>query len=1091
MADLNINISLAEYINQLKALSGQAKSAAASSKQLEQATSKMSQNVKAATNTVTAMSAELAEMRKQYDQTSDTVTRQDMQKAMNGLKEQIVATGTATNNTLVPALTALAGSMGGGISKIAAMAGLLPQIANGFKGVQAGAVAAGAGISAMEKSSGILFAISTIIQVVTGLFSMFKDALSSNTKAAGDWEEAMSAFTPLLDGIKKVFSLLVEAISSGMKLVAPYVPKAIRCLSKAVSFITRGFYKPIVTVIGNIVGLVVKAYTQTAKIVYKGVNTIIGAAAKLAKALNLDEWAAKIDKFRNTLKDGFEFGVEMAESFANYCRNAGDAVEKMIQKTEDWAESLAAASEVSQAAAKENRKLKKEEQKLAEDSARNAARTEELKRLAVQETDKERKKAYLLEIKRMNEEEAARAKAIAKRKLQLKEEELARKGVVSKEEKAQLNELRIKYEKAGSEAANRNNEVVSRLVGLSVQGNSKLAAAIKGTSRDETDALKELKDAVVDGFDSVGGRADKLIADYKEYADRQNKIIEFGYIAGTQSVNSLLADMKEKTTDIIARTAGLADEDRGWVTDLVHDAVDNSSGGGFFDVKTFTQTAGQIIAAVKTPLSPDFEGEMTKAAAELAPRINTAFNDALMKSMLNVGADLKNSFFASIKLLLDKDDKSAAGVLGSYTNRYGDLEFQTVKELNTMTNAVHRGFVEINAFPQEIQDRINKAAEKIGIDLYGIITKEEAESKDSPLRVLDDWDKFWDDMRYKAIFSFEMIQKDLFEKQQELAQKAARGRYDRASSKSELKSSESEKNSAEKKAAEYSELVKQFESGAISIEQFSAAVEELFETADDNKVETELERAKEAYENYFAYVEELRQTNPEKEMMEENIELAKRYSAMKDAEVAAEERRANKTVKIAQKQQSKFKQVQNATIQLQQAVDQAIVTLGNMVVENQQTKIKAELEAGKITQEEAEKRFEQTKKLSVAMAVLNTLSTMPAQIYSIWSDSSIPSVYAKIALTAATVIPTTAALVAQIGQIKATTLDSSSASSSSSSISAASVSTAASTPLLDENQDVDRVQAIQGNAEQRVYILEQDIQESNKRVSVREKNSTF
>lgn len=195
----------------------------------------------------------------------------------------------------------------------------------------------------------------------------------------------------------------------------------------------------------------------------------------------------------------------------------------------------------------------------------------------------------------------------------------------------------------------------------------------------------------------------------------------------------------------------------------------------------------------------------------------------------------------------------------------------------------------------------------------------------------------------------------------------------------------------------------------------------------------------------------------------------------------------NKELQEIEKAAKKRQRVTNSVLTCFSNIGSALSTYGSL----QQDIIQQEIDSGKISEEEGKKRFESAKKMQVASAIISALGNVVSQTASIWNPKSGLRVWEQIALTATLVPATLASLMAQINQMKSTSLNSSSTGGAST----ASISSVAVTPILDENQDMNTIQAINGVsksvADQKVYILESDIQKSNKRVAVREANSTF
>lgn len=149
-----------------------------------------------------------------------------------------------------------------------------------------------------------------------------------------------------------------------------------------------------------------------------------------------------------------------------------------------------------------------------------------------------------------------------------------------------------------------------------------------------------------------------------------------------------------------------------------------------------------------------------------------------------------------------------------------------------------------------------------------------------------------------------------------------------------------------------------------------------------------------------------------------------------------------------------------------------------------QNSIKQQLKEGKMTQKEAEEAFDNYKKIQYATTWVSTLGAC-AQI---WADASLGTWYVKLAASAQQL----AMGIAQTQQIKNTEIGSEANGASNGQVQPM-LSTAYVTPLLDENIDQTRFTSIsnESNRDNRVYILQSDITESNKQVEIRDKSTTF
>ena len=165
----------------------------------------------------------------------------------------------------------------------------------------------------------------------------------------------------------------------------------------------------------------------------------------------------------------------------------------------------------------------------------------------------------------------------------------------------------------------------------------------------------------------------------------------------------------------------------------------------------------------------------------------------------------------------------------------------------------------------------------------------------------------------------------------------------------------------------------------------------------------------------------------------------------------------------------------------------AIGSLTGKIADFWKSSTQAQLDAGEITQEEAEKQFEKIKAFEVASAIATTIAGALHSQMSVWKDPSLP-LWGKIAMSALLGAETLISGYTQVKQIEATKIGSTTGDSSS-------ITVASATPLLDEAQDVNQLTSLNVNgdsgSDQRVYILQSDIVETTNQNKVRVEQSTF
>lgn len=176
-------------------------------------------------------------------------------------------------------------------------------------------------------------------------------------------------------------------------------------------------------------------------------------------------------------------------------------------------------------------------------------------------------------------------------------------------------------------------------------------------------------------------------------------------------------------------------------------------------------------------------------------------------------------------------------------------------------------------------------------------------------------------------------------------------------------------------------------------------------------------------------------------------------------------------------------------------VAQGIGDLMGTISDIWQDSIKERVKNGKITEEQGKKEFEQSKKLQIATAIINGLAGVATAVSTAMSLGPIAGPI-MAAINSAMVITTTAM---QIAKIKSTTFDGGGSSMGGDiSVQAAPTPSAMeyvpnySTNVTGESETVNLANAVsERQTNQRVYLVESDINEVGKRVEVREKEITF
>ena len=165
----------------------------------------------------------------------------------------------------------------------------------------------------------------------------------------------------------------------------------------------------------------------------------------------------------------------------------------------------------------------------------------------------------------------------------------------------------------------------------------------------------------------------------------------------------------------------------------------------------------------------------------------------------------------------------------------------------------------------------------------------------------------------------------------------------------------------------------------------------------------------------------------------------------------------------------------------------SIADIFGTVAEAEEERIQRQLDAGEIGIEAAKNQFETVKQWQYAQTWINTIAGMTAALTAPSMQTTGPGGWVAAATQAASLLATG---IAQTIKIKNTQFNGGGVSSGGSGITAS-----PSVTPIDVRDDIQQSPTVlpdsQSPRNQRVYILERDIQDSNRRVEIRENNSTF
>ena len=281
------------------------------------------------------------------------------------------------------------------------------------------------------------------------------------------------------------------------------------------------------------------------------------------------------------------------------------------------------------------------------------------------------------------------------------------------------------------------------------------------------------------------------------------------------------------------------------------------------------------------------------------------------------------------------------------------------------------------------------------------------------------------------------------------------------------------------------DLLNQYQQGAIDKKTFDDQLTQLDkqknEDLDANETEANQQRL-DALKQYFVDVSGIYGEN--------SPQALAAHAAYETALTDITKKETDKRIKKANQEANDKKAKQEEQINSAVKAAKAFSSLANTIGKAWEDSLNARLEAGEISQEEAEAEFERLKALQIATTTIDMISGAVGAYFQDMKAYPSPWNAIMAGIDMATV---TATGIAQIAAIKRQTLNSSGEGGG-----AVPIVTGAATPILNEAADVQGLQNVNvvqpdsaAQQDQRVYILQSDITESNKQVNIRQTNSTF
>ena len=238
-------------------------------------------------------------------------------------------------------------------------------------------------------------------------------------------------------------------------------------------------------------------------------------------------------------------------------------------------------------------------------------------------------------------------------------------------------------------------------------------------------------------------------------------------------------------------------------------------------------------------------------------------------------------------------------------------------------------------------------------------------------------------------------------------------------------------------------------------------------------------RSREYEKNQLAQIDNLKNYYQQLYALETNAETKQSIlESLEDLE--------NQKTEITAQGALERKQIRIEEIQSYADAANGIADILGTVAEAEEERIQRQLDAGDIGIEAAKSQFERVKQWQYAQTWINTIAGMTAALTAPSLQSN-PAGWVAAATQAASLLATG---IAQTIKIKNTDFNGGGVSSGGSGI-----TTSPSVTPIDVRDDIQQSPTVlpdsQSPRNQRVYILERDIQDSNRRVEIRENNSTF
>lgn len=1124
-------------------------------KQLQSVTNQASAALSAANSTVTtstssmgSLTSSLNTLTESFRTANSAFEQQQISNQITEVSNSITAmqqNASSSFSQVSTALSSLGVPINGVVGLVTNLQGTMTSLSTVLTGGIAAVKAFGAQLNTLVSSNPYLAAIAAVLGTLVGVFKLFSSNLKDNASHGKQWKRIMATFQPVINIVKNALDKLFGVILDGMEWLADNLPSALTWIGKNANWLIQKVFVPIVTVVDYIPKKLREAMSAAVKLWAKGWSKIAGLAADVVEWFGFDELGEKIRSFSSKAVSAINWVADAYAGFdsAAFLSNLGNSIESSLN-------SVAGAMKVAKNMEHERQDIVKEQQDQEYKNIKVEGEIAKLRDQAARTSNKAEKKRLNERAKNL-EEANSRENVLLKERyynyLKWRNAQSATSAAEAKEEREARNDIerertasyqrQIKYDKAIT-----TNTVTSSSGGVSRTAESTKKAAESSIS-ELKDVLNKAAEEILDNWKifllhirdgltsasteneiksdqlAVITQIDKILPDdfrpfqYKpEFMKKLDNVLSKANNGISVNFSEFIDAITKGEVEKIEKSASVIYKDSNFSSKIAY-ILQTYLTNAFYDSITIAGKQYRIISANASEKLETLWKSITKDMTVI-PKTLVSIYENMQKQLKDPRCQEAQS--AAMDLILDEFGKQSTFVdiqvehaKGEALDRIKNVYTLSRREEDDIRQQMNGFYEDLAKLKPQISTQLDiykeaaKRFKEIAIvaapdsDEYKEMQKAYTDAKDTFLKLFTD---------YFEVYNKEKQKVDEFV---EYYTAKSDAEYLKEYYETELKALQEAKDDEEKAAEilenllnpKYNKILKTHNSDTMSslvataqgdynnVQQPKKHKNTEYSHSGDAEYNKKIAEASDKLVDYQASLEQLideYNAYVDKSTAEASDNLAKQAELRYNIEKTSQER----LNLLAEKNQAKRTKIINQTLKVYSQMASAVGTICSDIASYQQSRIESELEAGKITEEQAQAQFERTKRTAIAGAVISLLGTIPSEIYTIWKDGSGLDLWGKIAMTATTTASTIAAGVLQIQKLRSTTLNSTSADSSSAGISA-SMAAAQATPLLDENQDIDKIQQLKVQTEQRVYILEQDIQDSNKRVQVRQKNTTF